>query len=165
MKKFKEALWELFHSGVSAGRLEAIKEGIEQQENEMELHFEITPYSVMNNVKSYTHTRIRKEASEKMSLTDDEKTNIDKAIFSAQSDYDKHKLDVIPYLRIAVFFGGWYCLPLREYIINKGYKISGCGNDFDLWVSLKETLSDQESLFVRNRNLQNIINFQNKLRK
>ena len=144
--KFIKRLKELFNFGVKAKRLlNEMENNFDRRvEAEKEIHFEILPYSNMQNLMPSTRSRITKEASEKSELSNKEKENIDKAIFSAQAEYDKHKLDGIYRSSIAVFMGAWYCLPLRKYLTGKGYNISACGNDFDLWVRLEETISNDE---------------------
>lgn len=100
---------------------------------ESEMTFEIVPYSRMENLNLVTHERIRNEASRKLMLSMHEKMKVNKAISSTQSNYNREPVHINSYV---VFMGGWYCKPLRKYLKDEGYKVSPCGNDFDLWINL-----------------------------
>lgn len=132
----KDLLNIMFDIGKKRGRIEERITYAERLELENKIIFEILPFSRMLNVSPTTRTRIRKEAAEKTELTQKEKDDIEKAISLAQEKYNADT-SYIPIPRLCVFFGGWYCPPLKEYMQEKKYEIYACGNDFDLLVTLK----------------------------
>ena len=115
---------------------EKLKEKNEMYEEELvgekKMNFEIAPYSRQINLLRVTHERIREEATKIFQLTNEQKKNIDTAI------YIEEYIAQTNTGRQVVFTGAWYCKPMKKYIKDMGYQISACGNDFDLCVTLKD---------------------------
>lgn len=81
---------------------------------------------IKSNLALLTREEIQFEMLMIESLTQIDKENFDLAIRDAK----------IKGSSFCCFTGGWYCKPLKIYAEKMGYKITCCGNGFDLWVKL-----------------------------